>query len=266
MRITLPISHIINKDNIKEIPNVEVYQIRNPEGLEKLPKKIKPKIYHDSKGIVCNDFMDHFLNLFSKSFYYLFELYSTNLMPVSEEYKMVDGPSCRYYDCKNPLRPDELLEKVKYKLQQVRHFADVIALENGNKYPYYDYEYIFNPNWLKKALKELDVKFCFDIGHAIVSYNNHFFKYYDRIEDFILDHPLEDTVEVHLSKPDYSRESVDIACYDMHNIPGSLEWRLLKLIIPYLSDDVFVAVEYYGQIELVKSVYSKLSSILEEGK
>ncbi len=262
MKITLPVSHIIDKDNIGNVPNIEVYQIRTPQGLKYLPEdNNKPLIYHDSKGIVCNDFGSHCVSTIIDTDELEFELYSTNLMPVSVEYTMVDGPSCKYYDCKEPLKPKKLLSIVKNKLEYVRPFANVIALENGNKYPYYDYHYIFDPHWLWLALKELDVKFCFDIGHAIVSYNNFFFQYYTRIEDFILSHPLGETVEVHLSKPDYSSESADITCYDMHEPPGYLEWKLLKLILPELNDDVYVAIEYYGDFDKMLDSYDTLGEI-----
>uniref|UniRef100_A0A6M3JTJ9 Xylose isomerase-like TIM barrel domain-containing protein n=1 Tax=viral metagenome TaxID=1070528 RepID=A0A6M3JTJ9_9ZZZZ len=263
MKITLPVSHVINRDNIEHVPNIDAYQVRTIDGYDKIPYgNYKEVIYHDSKGIVCNDFVDHFITLYIAVAHKKFKLYSTNLMPVSEEYSMIDGPSCKYYSCLNPLKPNELLKRVKYKLKYVRPFADMIALENGNKYPYYDYEYIFNPKWLKIALKELDVKFCFDIGHAIVSYNNYFFQKYSRIEDFILDHPLEDVVEVHLSRPDYSSESADITCYDMHEAPDYLEWKLLKLILPKLNNGVYIAIEYYREFDGMLKSYSNLFDII----
>ena len=180
MIITLPISQLINKENIKRF-NVEAYQIRSGVFRDCKLDINNKMIFHDSKGIVCNDWAEHF-NKQVIGFDIACELYSTNLAPACENYEKVKGGGFEYYGALGPiLSKDGIKAVIRNKIKNIKNYFPKVALENSNRYPYPAHSHISDPVFITEVLEENDIYFCFDIAHAIISYRNWYYTKYETL-------------------------------------------------------------------------------------
>jgi len=267
MKITLPISHLINKDNIKEFDSLgtEAYQFRRNDFTEKINSidiRGKEIIFHDSVALLCHDFMDEFFTLNPSHFITsYFSQYSTNLAPACLFYDRKYVTPCIWkYDAKSEiLSREEIKDIVRKKLVALKHFFNDLSIENSNRYALPAYTHICNPMFLTEVVNELNIGFCFDIAHAIVSYKTWYYMDYNTLEEFIFAHPLDKCTEVHISSPgDFiGNESM----LDRHDAPTDFEWDILKDVLLNVKHP-YIAIEYYGDMLILQDCYYKLSKIL----
>ncbi len=269
MIITLPISHLINKDNINEIECIDTYQFRNVKDLmefdeHKKVSKYQSIIFHDNIGIVRHDFIDRFKDKAFEFINHNIDLYSTNLAPACEMSTLITGNGFEWYHADSEiLSREKIKELVKEKVKRISPFADRIALENSNRYGKPAYIHICNPKFMTEVINETDAWFCLDIAHAIVSYNTWFSSDYDSIESFIRTYPLHRCEEIHLSTPEKKENSYP-QFTDKHLKPDDKIFELLDMVLSKVNGlygDPYVAIEYYGDFEGIKESYKRLEEM-----
>lgn len=211
------------------------------------------KAYH-TNGLVDRQFAqnmtDNFISLLNKNevFHISFDC----------------GPSCRdvYFnaeknhcywpkDSSETLQPNQIMQIAKQRTNIIRKiFEGTIALENLDYHPGGAYEYVCEPEFISRLLRELDVYLVLDIAHALIT--SHSFgidpiKYISRL-------PLELVREVHLSHPKQTQDS--------HDCPEAVEYELLGHILKHCRPE-FVMLEYYQDPAKIIEENFKLSNFLK---
>ena len=149
------------------------------------------------------------------------------------------------------LRPEQILSTAADRIAQIRkNFSGTIALENLDYHQGGAYEYVCNPDFIARALDDLDVYLALDIGHLLVScfnLNIEPLSYASRL-------PLERVREVHLSHSEGDN--------DKHDCPTSYEYELFTHILSRSRPD-FVVVEYYSDPGRIIEENIKLKEFLD---
>ena len=252
MIITLPLSDKITCENLDKI-KCDAYEIReftNIEVLQKVSKISKPLISHSSVGITKSDFILSFFCL-PKSI--SFRQMSFHFGPACYKYIIKDD---KYVTDGKILNQKEIEQKTCENICKVKKmFKGEIALENTNRYPGPEYNYVCNPKFITKVFGNYDINMVLDIAHAFVSAENMKIPFSDYINSL----PLNRVTEIHLSKPAYDS---DWECWrDMHNIPNDYEYNILRRVLKILPNNPYVVVEYYKDFYGVVECYERLNKI-----
>lgn len=265
MKLALPISQLIDRGNVDSF-GIDVHQYRARYSFNKgIETKGRELIFHDSKGLICSDFYSNFDSLIPHFDINNFKLYSANLAPACTEYEKVKGVGFEYYGAVSRiLEPQEIIDIAGWKLIYVSTFFDKVAIENSNRYPYPAHKTICNPHFLTDVVEALNVGFCFDLSHALISYYNYYNKAFGGIDvlNFLKLYPLHRCVEIHLSNAGSPDEKTDLM-YDKHFAPTDFEFALLKELLPSIPGDPYVVIEYYKDLDALKKSYDRLR-VMEE--
>ena len=265
MRLALPISQLINSENVKDF-YIDVYQYRAGYSFDKgIETKGKELIFHDSKGLIGYDFYDNFNLLIPYFRGYDFKLYSTNLVPACIMYEKVRGDKFEYFNALSRiLEPGEIIEIAREAVKYIYTHFDRVAIENSNRYPYPAHKVVCNPHFLTEVVEALDVSFCFDLSHALISYYNYYYNIYgntlNSLLQFLNMYPLHRCVEVHLSSAG-SKDEKSGLYFDRHFAPEEFEFKLLEKLLPSIPGDPYIAVEYYRNLDILKKCYDRLRMI-----
>jgi len=253
MKITLPISHLINYQNYKQVPNIDVLQYRGGLDFKNGFDHNMGEIWHDSIPILNSV-------IYFDAFKYEFDYYSCHLGMATEDVKVKDY----YYDGGNPrvYEEDQLFERISNEIQHLKKYCNAFALENTNYYDYPAYKYVCDPNFINRIIEENDIGFCFDIAHAIISAKNMMMD----VNDYINLLPLNKVKEIHICKPAITlKYNIDSNEYyyeyiDMHLRPDYGEYMVLDKMVELLPNqkEVYLVVEYYKCFETLCEIYEEI--------
>ena len=252
IRVCLPLSHQLEPGLHPELLSwVDVLEYRRPETFR--IDFSGPKVFHWGLGLVQEDFIPAFTAQGLGEFLKICraELFSFDL-----------GPACRRNLFTLPLSPTLTPDEIKIDsakaLDHIRKsFAGPLAAENYNYYPTGLYEHICRPDFMADFLAEFDLGLVLDLAHAAVSAQNLKLD----LETYVLELPLERTVEIHISKPYFH----PVTAVDAHESPEDEELRLLDFVLKHLpaGSEALVAIEYYAEIDQIVTVYRRLRTLVD---
>ena len=247
MKLTLPISQLITKENISEFNNLADAYVLNGHN-EVFIRSDKELIHHISTPIldIYNPEVT-FYNRIARNNYCSCHLGMACLVPEREDY---------HYVSDKIMDRGEIKQKIKDKIEQLRKQGiKNIALENCNYYPYSAYQYICEPDFIKEVIEDNDIGFCLDIAHAIVSAWNMSDSFYNYVKRL----PLDRITEIHMS----GHGMVGDQARDLHEAPGKNQFEILDKINNTWKDlkDVYVIVEYYRCFKTLLNQYITLKTL-----
>jgi Protein of unknown function (DUF692) len=267
MILTLPVSHLITRQNFSLVPGIRVLEYKNTA--RKLDVGMEA-IFHSNKGIIENDFPNYFekingflqeneIGMFSfdlgpacrKLEYETFYFYPENEELSDAQRKQ----TIRHFLPGDKVLSRRELEKlIKDRLNHVRSiYPGEIALENLDYFSSPAYAVVCEPDFISEVIRKNKVYFVLDIAHALVSAHNMGISE----DDYFSALPLERVREIHLS----AAGPVNGEWKDMHGPPSSKEYNLLLSLKDKIAENTFVVVEYYrGFPALIKS-YERLAEL-----
>lgn len=250
MILTLPVSHLINKDNYLSIPGIKALEYKKPSPI--LNDKMK-RLFHSASGIIQNDFIEYFNSVIGYLLKNRVELFSFDLGPAAENVEIRDS----YYTAiSKPLSIDELKDKINLRLSYIKSkFGGDIALENLGYYPTTAYGYVCEADFITDVVQKNNVYLILDIAHAIITAHNFGVDKYEYISSL----PLEKVKEIHLSAPGLK----DRRWLDLHEKPASEEFKVLDFIIKRIAGDPYLVVEYYKDLSGIAEAYRALDSLAQ---
>jgi len=197
-----------------------------------------------------------------------FELFSCNLSPACEDYKIYSNIDYSFYDARSRiLLISEIVKLVRERVKKIKPYFKYVAVENSNRYLQSSYTNICDPKVLSKVVEENDIYFCFDIAHAITSYRNYYYGVYVTLEEFIFAHPLDRCIEIHISSP-----GPDEAPFcDRHLAPTDYELDIFEKVLNgmynggnrYRNLPLYIAIEYYGEINILAACYDRVKEMIK---
>jgi len=261
MKLTLPISDIITEHNYKLVPGIKAYELKyiRPFPLDLITGSF-PVIWHGDLPIMFELFPSLF-SAWAKSFGILCDIFSCTLGPSSSSFNKVDyyyniiGKPFNQVDYYNiiekPFKKDKLKKAIAKKISYMKDKYDgIIALENTNRYPFPAYDYVCDPEFISEVIIENDVKFVFDIAHALITSHNERISIYDYIERL----PMERCIEVHISGNIFDSDILK----DDHGVPSGIDYKVLDYVSGKVSN-FFLVVEYYKDFDKLCEIYSYIN-------
>lgn len=251
MIITLPVSHLIDADNVSQVPGVQALEFKD---VRHTFVTSLPSLFHVNLGVVQDAFMPWLSSALTILRKLNVRLLSFDCGPASRRPR-VDG--YRYVSNGNVLSRDGALELIRDRLSIVRESLAVpLGVENLNYFPTDSYAHVCRAEFISQVVSDNGVGVVLDLAHAIVTAEN--------TETDVLSYlralPLAHVCEVHLSAPGLR----DGVWRDLHESPTDREYGLLEAILPQLSRDVYIAVETFASLESVVSDYGVLVEFLRE--
>jgi len=251
----LPISHLIEKGSptARELmERADVLEFRRPV----LPPEIeaKPAVFHSGLGLVQAEFIPSFKR----------ERLADFLKEIRAELFSFDlGPACRknfsVLPLSRTLSPDQIKRESRKALDHIRRFYDgPLAAENYNYYPTGLYESVCRPDFIATYLEEFELGLVLDLAHAAVSAVNLKID----LQDYLLELPLDRTVEVHLSRP-YFHPRMPV---DAHAGPQAEDFDRLAFVLKRLPKvgPVLVTLEYYRDLRKMKNYFHILEQLIKD--
>ncbi|MEW6263512.1 MAG: DUF692 family multinuclear iron-containing protein [Thermodesulfobacteriota bacterium] len=248
-RVCLPISHLLEQDSPpvrKILAQADVLELRRPILPEFIPAK--PRVFHSGLGLVQEEFLSSFRKEGLDRF-----LDEAGIKMFSFDL----GPSCRRNQYILPLSRTLALSEIKSEmarsLEAIRKsYQGQLAAENYNYYPSGLYEHICRPDVIAHLLEFFDLKLVLDLAHATITAANLNLN----LKDYLAELPLDQTVEIHLSRP-YLHPRIAV---DAHAGPGADDYRLLGYVLDHLPhpEEVLVAIEYYRDLKRLSDHYCNL--------
>jgi uncharacterized protein (UPF0276 family) len=209
------------------------------------------KLFHSDKGIVEKDFLESFYQWLPFLQEQNIQLLSFDLGPAAE---CVFTTDYYYETTEEMLRPQKIKAIVRDRLKAVRKaFCGDIAMENLNYYHSPPYQYVCEPEFIAGVIEENDAGLVLDIAHAMVASGNLGWN----LKKYLSLLPLHRVREIHVSSP---RQDGKV-WLDAHQYPDEEQYRLLGEILTEVRADVYVVVEYYADLELIKQAYRTLKEL-----
>ena len=131
-----------------------------------------------------------------------------------------------------------------------------IGLENNNYYPTPAYETITNGSFITEIVTKNNIKFLFDIAHALVTAHNKNLTYAGYISTL----PLDQTVQLHICQPQIPQRGFAV---DAHDEPNELMLSEVIRLTGRYSSIRYLTIEYYKDhnnlIESIKTMRKVIS-------
>jgi len=249
MILTLPISHLITKDNYLEIQNIAALEYKNTQSFN---NSTLTKLFHSGKGIIQKDFINYFHSIKKFLQENNVTLFSFDLGPAAE---YVDINDYYYIALSKVLSKNEIKERIHSNLNLIKQeFEGDIALENLNYFPTSAYDFVCDPEFINEIIIDNNVYLLLDIAHAVISAHNldiEIMQYFKLL-------PLGRVREIHLSHPGI----INRQWRDLHEKPGKEEYQILDSIIQYLPEKIYILIEYYKNFSKLVDTYKYLSKKL----
>jgi len=173
---------------------------------------------------------------------YCVDLFSFDLGPSCEHIKMQE-----FYKAQGPvLGPEEIIRIGREKINKIRScYSGGISLENMDYHEGGAYEYVCEPEFIKRAIEELDTGLTLDIGHLNVTC----FHMGMAPLDYMRLLPMNRLKEVHISHS----EDAD----DNHAVPTDADYTFLDSIFS-LAKPEYMILECYQDPETIKREIRRL--------
>ncbi len=251
MIITLPVSHLIDAENYRQVPGVKALEYK--EVGPALTREL-PSLLHSNLGIVQDAFIEWFDGIAHTLAKEHFRVFSFDCGPAAREVELEDYS---YVAGSEVLSRGALKELMAHRLNHVRdRFSGRLAVENLNYYPTDAYRHVCEAGFINEVVRENEIGLVLDLAHAIVTA----FNMGCEVLDYLLALPLDCVCGIHLSAPGVQ----DGSWRDLHGPPTQREYALLDRLLPLLPNDIFVAVEDYASLGCVVEDYAKLTRFLQE--
>lgn len=244
MIIALPVSHIVNETNYFLIPGVGALEYRTVQPL--LDKKLV-NLFHSNYGIIQEGFIEYCDSVSDFLVTNQVQVFSFDLGPAAEQVEIKDY----YYIPKSELlTKEELYKKIQLRLNYIKSiFNGYVAVENLNYFQSPAYEYVCEAEFISNIVRTNDIYMVLDIAHAIITANNTGVDKYEYFSKL----PLERVKVIHLSAPCIK----DAKWRDLHEVPSSEEYEILKFIKNNLAGEAYLIVEYYKDFNILQDIYRK---------
>mgnify|MGYP001346331071 FL=1 len=253
MKLTLPISHLINTENYLLVPGVQALEFKKKQPVFDYSG---PLFFHSGKGIIDEDFIDYFDNLLPYLNENKFQHFSFDLGPATPKYKIEDY---YYVTEEEVLTAEEISCISKERLNYVKkNFKGIVALENLNYFPTSAYSHVCEPDFFSKVVRDNDVYCILDIAHAMISAHNLGIDW----QDYFLQMPLERVKEIHLS----THGIVDGKWRDLHERPNDETLKVLQFIWEKLTSDAYLIIEFYKNFEDLVEIYNETSLWIDKSR
>lgn len=245
MKLVLPVSYLINDDNVSSVPGIDALEYKMPQTVKWAGKTL---FFHAAHGITHDGFTEFFDSVADFLIRNRIGLFSCDLGPAAE---VVENPDFYYRPRSKILSAQEMEDKISDRISYVRNnYSGEIALENLNFFKSPAYEHVCEPDFITKIVRQNDIYLLLDVAHALVSA----FNMNIRASDYISSLPLDRVIEMHISGP----AIINGICRDSHDKPGDFIFETLDSILPMVRPDVYVAVEYYKDYSEMVDIYGKL--------
>lgn len=245
MKLTLPVSSLINDDNVSSVPGIDALEYKMPKTVKWVGKTL---FFHAAHGIINGGFTEFFDSVAGFLASNRIGLFSCDFGPAADA---VENPDFYYRPIGRILSAREIEDKVSDRISYVKsNYSGEIALENMNFFKSPAYEHVCEPDFITKIVRQNDIYLLLDVAHALVSA----FNMNIRASDYISSLPLDRVMEIHISGPTI----IDGICRDSHDKPGDFIFETLDSILPKVRPDVYVAVEYYKDYSGMVDIYCNL--------
>lgn len=244
MKICAQLTDVCLENSAKILPCVNAVAFRD---IETVFQTDKEKIFHAS-GFVD----DVSLELIQDNSFYEF-LKLNSIKHITFDL----GPSCERYSTKKgywtplskTLNAYELENIASKRLKTIKNnYGGIIALENLDYHNGGAYEFVCEPNFIKKIIEQFGINFAMDIAHAKVSASNLNIDFYEYISQL----PLKKITEIHINHPGFFKGEMQ----DLHDLPTEEDYEILEYILD-TSKPSYITIEYNGDInKLVKEISS----------
>ena len=250
MKLTLPISHLINIENYLQVPGVQALEFKKQQPILDYSG---PLFFHSGKGIIDEDFIDYFDNLLPYLNENKFQHFSFDLGPATPKYKIEDY---YYVADSRVLSSDEILKMTGERIAYVKKsFKGIVAMENLNYFPTSAYDHVCDPSFFSRVIRETDTYMILDIAHAMVSSQNLGI----RPETYFSECPLDRVIEIHLS----AHGIVNNKWRDMHERPNPETYKILEYIQSRLDGEPYLIIEFYKDFSELVDIYREVGEWIE---
>ena len=250
MKLTLPISHLINTENYLQVPGVQALEFKKEQPIFDYSG---PLFFHSSKGVIDEDFLDYFNDLLPYLKSHKFSHFSFDIGPAAERCKTENY----YYVAESEaLTAEEITRISAERIGYVKKlFGGVVALENLNYFPTSAYDHVCDPDFISKIVRENEVHLILDVAHAMISAHNLNFS----PEDYFTRLPLDRVKELHLS----AHGMRDGKWRDLHNRPNDETYELLEMLASHVSKDTYLIIEFYKDFSQLIEIYKEADDWLK---
>ena len=246
MILTLPVSHLINRENYQLIPEIKALEYREPIPVFNNKLDI---LFHTGDGVVQEEFVDYFDSIAEYLNQNKIKMFSFDLGPACEK---VEYQNYCYIAKSKILSKLRLLELVKLRIEYVRSkYTGVLALENLNYFNQPPYFHVCDPDFITEAVLQNDVYMVLDVAHAMITAKNMKMDIYTYLSNL----PLDRIKEIHLSTPGTEKGE----WRDQHEKPGAEIFKILEFIMKYNELQPYVTIEYYRDFKAIKNSYIALN-------
>jgi uncharacterized protein (UPF0276 family) len=249
MKLTLPISHLINIENYLQVPGVQALEFKKQQPIFDYSG---PLFFHSSKGVIDADFLDYFNVLIPYLKSNKFSHFSFDIGPAAERCRTEDY----YYVVESEVLTGEEVSRITAeRLSHVKKsFDGVVALENLNYFPTSAYDNVCDPDFISDIVRGNDVYLILDMAHAMISAHNLNFS----PEDYFTRLPLDRVKEIHLS----AHGMLDGKWRDLHNRPNNETYELLEMISGHVDKDTYLIIEFYKDFSELIEIYKEVDDWL----
>jgi len=242
---TLPVSHLIDRENYSSIPGIKALEYKEVGPI--FGNELE-RIFHSNYGIMQKEFIGYFNGIVDFLNGNKFLLFSFDFGPAVEKVSVKD----HYYVTESRiLSKTEIQDKISENLDYVKKkFRGILAVENLNYFPTPAYEHVCEPDFLRHVIEGAGLYLVLDIAHAKISAHN---LGYD-VRQYLSSLPLDRVREVHLSAPGIKGD----VWRDLHDEPGDDEYALLDFVRAKTVHGFYVTVEYYKDLAVLAGIYAAL--------
>ena len=174
MKIALPISHLITRDNYNQIP-CDVFELRCDllpisiiESIDMDTLKGKELCWHSSMGCMKNTFESYFSD-WAKRWGDLIPLFSCTLGPAVRDYS-IEGWRYKAAYKTEIMTKCQIHEQFLKTVQKMKDcYGGKIAFELTNGYPFPEYNHVCEPEFVSCLLIDADVGLLVDLAHIDIS-------------------------------------------------------------------------------------------------
>jgi uncharacterized protein (UPF0276 family) len=169
--------------------------------------------------------------------------------PVVSDHVFVSG--------NNKYSEAEMFENASKNFKRIKQILGPtinVAVENNNYYNTEAYEFICNPTFISRVVRDNDIFLLFDLAHAHVSSYNMNISYQSYCEKL----PLDRIIQLHICKSGVNEKMA----YDAHFLPDDEDFIEIEVLIGKCCALKYFTVEYYKEPKLLLEVLKKLKNLL----
>ncbi len=195
------------------------------------------------------------------------------LKKIKDERKSLELVSFHMATCfDEPLISDHVFVSGKYKYNEAEMFENAknnfkcikqilgptikVAVENNNYYNTEAYEFVCNPDFISRVVRDNDIFLLFDLAHAHVSSYNMNISY----QNYCKKLPYDRIIQLHICKSGYKEKMA----YDAHFLPDEEDFKEIEELIVNCRKLKYFTIEYYKDPKLLLEVLKKLKNLLNK--